>query len=365
MQAGKRNCLRTLAALWLALAGACGGADPPPRGEERGGEAPAERAPGPAAAPPASDPGRAVAYLRDASLRVRFANGDDRALVPVQKTDRGEAAGVEAFAWLSPTALVYSAGMELWRIGVDGAGDPEPIAILPDAANTRVAELVLAIGRPTLLALTAGPEGIGQYDHSRFFAVELGQGPAGAKVEEIDSETYRTRAGIPRPPEPGRSPPLVSPSGRWSLRVEGGAAGPGDPAEVPERLMIEGSDGTARVLVDAAKLPLEEGAPPYTGFFNDVAWAPGTDTVLFVAQRECGDFCYGPLFAIEADGSGLRQLASSVSVVPREWNGTRLLLDDFPADRQVVVVVDLVSGARAEVGEGSDPKWQPAGDFGF
>ena len=73
----------------------------------------------------------------------------------------------------------------------------------------------------------------------------------------------------------------------------------------------------------------------------------------------CGDFCYGPLFAVEADGSNLRRIGASVDVVPDEWNGHQLAFEDFPSDRRAVVVVDVATGERFEVGEGRSPAWKP------
>jgi hypothetical protein len=126
-----------------------------------------------------------------------------------------------------------------------------------------------------------------------------------------------------------------------------------------ERLLVAPAGGAPRSLVDLAALPVDADAR-YTGVFDDAGWAAGRDTVLFVAETHCGETCSGPLFAIEPDGAGLRRLAASVEEVPREWNGTEAALADFPSGTEVVMLADVATGERVELGPGAMPKWQPA-----
>jgi hypothetical protein len=289
--------------------------------------------------PPATDPSRGLAYLRGASAVVRESvAGPERVLAGPEQVPT-------ALAWAPDGAAVYvAAGLEVWREPADG-GAPSRLAAVRDEANDALVRLDARVDGRGLVAMTARTAGPERLSDRRYWEIDT---PSGA-VRETSARGADALGGRRPRVTSGFADAVVSPTGRWELRVA--------PATVrgpAERVVIGPKGGEGREVVNLAALPRRESGG-YTGVVDDAGWAAGADTALFVAETGCDEVCAGALFAVEPDGSNLRRIASSVEEVPREWNGTAVVF----ADSGTVVVCDVSTGERVELGPGAAPAWRP------
>jgi hypothetical protein len=307
-------------------------------------EPPGRRTPAAGPALAKTDPARGLVYVRSGVAVARVpARGDVREL-PVPA---GEATAV---AWGDVRTVYVASGLEVWRTTPD-AGEPARVAVLRDEANDAIARLEARLDGRGLDAMTARATGAERFANARFWEIDAATGMA----RETSARTYDTLAGRRPRGTSELEVPLVSPTGRWELRVAGfETAVPG----ASERIVVRPSGGgDETTIADVRSLPA--GDTRYTGIVDDAGWAAGTDTVLFVAETLCGETCSGALFAVDVDGSNLRRLGESLEEVPREWNGTAAAFDDFPSGTRTIVVVDVATGDRVDLGAGAGPKWQP------
>jgi hypothetical protein len=324
------------AALALLAAAACGPDEPERRGR-----------PGPPPSGAQASPDRPLAWLDGGAVVVRErAGGAARRLAPP-----GGAA--TAFAWSADGHSIWmAAGLEVWRVGL-GGGEPERVVSLRDEANDRIARLEAGLDAGLVLAMTAGPPGPEQYVDARYWRLEAEAGAA----REVSARDFGALAADPGPHTASRATPLVDPTGAWQLVV---APTPGG-----DVLLVSAVGGGAETTVASVEaLPpdaLGADAGRYTGAIADAGWAGAPGTVVFVAEAVCEDEgCRGPLFAVGADGRGLRHLASEVVRVPREWNGPEAAVEERGPRGPRVVVVDAVTGRRDDLGPGAAPRWRPS-----
>lgn len=263
---------------------------------------------------------------------------------------------VTALAWAPDgRALYLASGLDVWRARRDGA-PPVLVATLADEANDRIVRLEPAVDPGVVVAMTAGPPGPDAEANARFWRVLVGSGSA----REITARDFGMLAADRGPYTSERAAPLVDPSGRWELRV---VAASRDAAVPSEAVVVAPAGGGAeRAVAETASLPVDGLGPEdgrYTGTIADAGWAGASGTVVFVAPASCEEACAGPMFAVEADGSGIRRLASNVVALPRTWNGTQAAVEEGHGDARRVVVVDAASGERVELGPGAGPRWAP------
>ncbi len=258
-------------------------------------------------------------------------------------------APASALAWYAAgDAVALASGLSLYRLPLDGAA-PTLIATIRDDANDTIVRLDARVDGVGFVAMTALGSGSERFSNRRYWEIDA----AGAIRETNARGADALAARRPRATTELETP-VVSPSGRSELRVAlPERAGLG----ASERLEIAEAGGAARTLLTIADLRAT--TPNLTGVVDDAGWAGGSETVLFVAESVCGETCSGPLFAVEPDGSNVRKLAESVEEIPREWNGTEVVFDDFPTERQLVILFDLATGERVDLGPGAGPKWAP------
>ncbi len=308
------------------------------------GEPPDLRRP-PETAPPRADATRGIAYVRDGVVVVRLPARAAAREIPVVD---GEASAV---AWGDAGTIVVAIGMSIWRASVDG-GVSSRVAEIRDPSNDAIVRLDVRIDGSGVVAMSAATTGAERFANARFWSVSLVTGT----VAEISRRNYDELAGL-RPATTSESTtPVTSPTGRWELRVAGfETAVPG----ASERVVVAPAGGGRQVSVaDIRSLPTST-TTRYTGIVDDAGWAAGGDVVLFVAETTCGETCSGALFAVDVDGANLRRLGDSVEEVPREWNGSEAVFSDFPTSTETVILSDVATGERVDLGTGRGPKWQP------
>jgi hypothetical protein len=301
------------------------------------------------APPPPPDRGRAVAFLRDgAAVVVETGTGAERVVAP-----RGDGPPATAVAWSDDgRALFVAREMEIVRVPAAG-GEEVAVAHVRDEANARIGQLETSVLGGALLARTEsdGPDPLAD---ARYFEVRL----EGGLTIEVGAREFERQAGVRTRPTAAGDEPIVSATNRWRVRVVGQELAEGVGAAGERLAIAPAAGGEERDLVRISDLPRDEGAI-FTGLIEDVAWAAPSETILFVAQTDCDPICRGLLFAIEPDGSSMRRLASGVSRVPTETNGSLLAVGEVGPSGPVVVLVDLVTGERRELGAGSAPAWEP------
>jgi hypothetical protein len=266
---------------------------------------------------------------------------------------RAEYGGVRAIAWSRDGSAIYgSVALELWRIPVDGS-PASRVATIHDEANDEVDVLATSAAGLTLLAETVAATDARRYDNVRYFEVD----PAAGRVTELSGRSYETLSGRLRRFTSREQEPLVSPSGRWALRVAPLGADVGASTEALEVAPVP--SGNPVPVVTASKLPPDPSGAPYTNLFEDARWAPDRDTILFVAQTVCAETCVGPLFAVDPDGTNLRHLGASLRSVPDAWNGAQVAFEEYGTAGYEIVVADVATGERVDLGEGRSPVWKP------
>jgi Tol biopolymer transport system component len=120
------------------------------------------------------------------------------------------------------------------------------------------------------------------------------------------------------------------------------------------RLTLVRRDGEARAVLDTGRRDMQQ-----------LQWSPGGGLVTFTSST--GDGAVG-LFAVNPDGSGLRQLADQAGTPdlpqPLSWSpdGDRFAYARNPQYAETVRVVSRDGTVVRDLGEGRDPRWSPDGE---
>lgn len=312
---------------------------------------PAPKLPGPGAGPSSGAASAlglrspdAIAYIRGRDVVVR--DGVEGVEVTAARFDG--APEPAALAWAADgRSLFVGLGLELRRIRPEG-GPPDLVAVIRDPANVRVAD-IHATG-DGLVVCTDRPGGRGS---ERWFRVDA----ATARQVEIDrAEAERLSGASAGVATPGSSA-AVSPDGAWALRIQpadlGDAAGDRILA-VPAR-----GGGAVRELAAARRLPAPAGER-YSGAVMGAIWSAEPGIALALAETGCEPECAGTLLAVRVAGGAALRLGGPVSTVPAGVHGRWVAFVEGRGLDRTVVVADVVSGARTELGEGTSPVWRPA-----